>query len=227
MTTTIESISEIEKAISNTTSSLSAYDALVERTTAAEEVVTSLESDLASLRTNAGGLDARTRGNKFTTATSALSLAKSDLQSLQEDLAMQKTLTVATGKAAARALFEVRDLLRLHRVARVSSRLSEEFDWTALPRVNPQAIASVHKSIRAIGDLGVSQLYFQVQHDDSFVIGAIRQLGEVWSELKLLVEAEGVELNISAVVVVPPIAKPRKPTVGNQLGTMMTPAIAA
>ena len=69
--TTTESISEIEKAIANTASALSAYDALVERTAAAEEVVAALESDLATLRTNAGGLDARTRGNKFTAVTSA------------------------------------------------------------------------------------------------------------------------------------------------------------
>ena len=118
---------------------------------------------------------------------------------------------MATGKATASKLFEVRDLLQIHRVASVSARLIKEFEWSALPGVNPQAIASVHKSIRALGDLHVAQLFFQLQHDDSFVLGAVRHLNEVWSELRSLVEAENVELNIAPVQLTMPIVKP-KPT---------------
>jgi hypothetical protein len=224
---TNETILEIEKAIADTTSALSAYDVLVERTAAAQAMVDSLSGDIANLRTNSAGLDPRTRGNKFTATTSAESLAKSDLALLQDDLVAQKSLAVATGKAAARMLFDARDALQIHRVASVSARLIKEFEWSALPGVNPQAIASVHKSIRALSDLAVSQLYYQVAHDDSFVLGAVRHLGEVWSELKAIILEEGVELNIPAVVV-PPIAKPSKPASStNQLGSLNVAMVAA
>lgn len=122
-----------------------------------------MEADVANLRNNSGNLDAKTRGAKFTVANSALSLAQSDLQSVQDALSAQKTLTVAIGKATASRLFEVRDTLRSRRQAYVAEGLASQFNWTALPDVRLQEVVEAHKSIHGIGDLGVSQLYYQVQ----------------------------------------------------------------
>jgi hypothetical protein len=220
--TNVESFTHIADAIALTNDALAACDSLSERAAIAQATVEALEADVANLRNNSVGLDAKARGAKFTVANSALSLAQSDLQLAQESLAAQRTLTAATGQAAASRLFEVRDLLRMQRIKNVSAQLDADFDLTSLP-VRPQEVASTHKSIRAIGTLGVSQLYYQLQHDDSFTIGAVRYLDEHWQELKLAVEAEGVELAI-APVQVPTVAKPKPAVTGNQHGTLAAAA---
>jgi hypothetical protein len=145
------------------------------------------------------------------------------LQSIQDSLQAQKALTAATGKAAARALIEVRDVLRMHRVAQVSARLVAEFDWRAIP-VRVQDLARVHQSVLALDGLGVSQLFYETQHDDGYVIGAVRHLANHWNELKQLVEQEDLELSI-APVQVPAIAKPKPAvTTVNQHGTLSAAA---
>jgi hypothetical protein len=214
-----QSYNNVADAIAKTNEALSAFDRLTQHAALAQRTVEALEAEVAAIQHNDAGLDAKARGNKFTIAKSALSLAQGDLESIQGSLSAQKALTAATGKTAASKLFEVRDLLRLQRLKNVSAQLDADFDLTSLP-VRPQEVASTHKSIRALKDLGVAQLYFQLQHDDGFVIGAVRHLGEHWQELKPLVEAEGVELSIAAVQV-PAVAK-SKPTVtaGNVLGTL-------
>ena len=225
--TNTESFALIASAISNTDDALARYDSLSERAASTQETVAVLEAEIAALHRNDTGLDAKARGSKFTVANSALSLAKGDLQSVQESLAAQRALTAATGQAAASALFEVRDLLQNHRVAKVTERLLAEFDWSALHGVRVQDVANAHKSVRSLGDLGVSLLYFELQHDDGFTIGAVRHLEEHWRELKQLVESEpGLELSI-APVQVPTISKPKPaPTTTNQLGTLAQ-AVAA
>ena len=68
----------------------------------------------------------------------------------------------------------------------------------------------------------MSNLPYELEHDDDTSVKAFRRLGEHWAELKPLVESEpGLSLNISAVKL-PSIAKPNKPAgVGNVLGTLV------
>jgi hypothetical protein len=215
------SFENITDAIAKTNDALATYDLLVNRAEIAQATVSALEADVATLRSNSANLDAKTRGAKFTVANSALSLAQGDLQSVQDALLTQKTLVVAIGKASASRLFEVRDTLRSRRQTNVAAGLSSQFDWTTLPGVRLQDVANAHRSLLALGDLGASQLYYQVQHGDDFVLGAVRHLDEHWLELKQLVEAENVELSIAAIVV-PTIAKAKPAVTGNQLGTLNT-----
>jgi hypothetical protein len=186
------------------------YDSLTERTAAAQETVEALESDVSTLRANSGGLDARARASKFSAANSALSLAQSDLGLAADALSLKKAEAVRTGKAAASKLFEARDLLRLQRVANVSAWLSAQFDFSQVSGVRAQDLANVHESVRAIANLGASNLFFELQHADDFTISALRRLNEHWAELKPLIEAEpGLELNIAPVQLSPPIVKPK------------------
>lgn len=216
-----ESYAHIEDGIAKTNDALSAYDALAERIPTQQEVVSALQDDLVAIQLNTAGLDAKSRGNKFTAATSALSLAKSDLASLQDDLSAQKTKTAAIGKAAARMLFNVRDSLKIQRTASVTTKLSADFDWTALPGVRVAEVAAAAKSVRGIAALGVTQLGYELEHDDSFVIGAVRNLDAHWNELKPLLEAEpNLELSIPPIAV-PTIPSPKPAVAGNQLGTLV------
>jgi hypothetical protein len=219
-----QSYNHIADAIAKTNDALSAYDLLAERYATAKGTVAALTEDVAALHRNDAGKNVQSRAREFATVNGALSLAKGDLESLQDSLAAQKALTAAIGKMSASRLFEARDLLRMQRLKNVSAQLAADFDLTSLP-VRLQEVAGTHKSIRAIGDLGVSQLFYQLQHDDSFTIGAVRHLGEHWSELRALVEAENVELSI-APISVPTIAKPKPAAVGNVLGTLAQ-AVAA
>ena len=57
------------------------------------------------------------------------------------------------------------------------------------------------------------------------MIGAVRHLDEHWQGLKLLVEAEGLELAIAAVQV-PTVAKPKPAAVGNALKVLAEPVMA-
>jgi hypothetical protein len=222
MTNTEESFDNIAEGIGKTNDALSAFDSLNQRCATAQSTVAVLTQDIAALHRNDAKLDAKTRAAKYSALNSALSLAQGDLKSAQDALAEQKLLTVQIGKAAGSRIFEARDLLRMQRLKNVSAQLAADFDLTSLP-VRLQELAGTHKSIRAIGDLGVSQLFYQLQHDDGFVIGAVRYLDEHWQELKRLVEAEGVELNISAIAV-PVIPKPKAAVAGNVLGTMVAAA---
>jgi hypothetical protein len=71
----------------------------------------------------------------------------------------------------------------------------------------------------------VSNLPFELQHDEDTSIQALRRLSEHWSELRPHLESEpGLELTLSAVQVLP-IAKPKHAVEGNQLGTL-APAVA-
>jgi hypothetical protein len=219
-----KSFENITDAITKTNATLATYNLLVNRAEIAQTTVSALEAEVANLRNNSGNLDPKTRGAKFTATNSALSLAQSDLQSVQEALVAQKALTAATGKAAASRLFEVRDLLRMQRLKNVSAQLAADFDLTSLP-VRLQEVAGTHKSVRALKDLGVSQLWFQLQHDDGFVIGAVRHLDEHWAELRAIAEAENLELAIAAVQV-PTVAKPKPAAVGNALGVLAEPVMA-
>jgi hypothetical protein len=222
-----ESFTRIAEAIAQINAALTTYDSLTERCAIVRETATRLEAEIAALHRNDTGLDAKTRGREFTAANSALSLAAGDLKAAEAALAAQKTLTAATGKAAAQALIEVRDVLSTHLAAQVSARLAAEFDWSVILGVSPQDIANAHTSVRALDDLGVSQLFFQIQHDDSFTIGAVRHLDEHWRELKQLVEAEpDLELSI-APVQAPRVSKPKPTAIGNVLGTTIGAAIAA
>jgi hypothetical protein len=160
--TTTEAFAHIASAIKNTDDALARYDSLSERAASTQDIVTTLESEIAAIHRNDANLDAKSRGSKFTVANSALSLARGDLQSVQDSLVTQRALTAATGKAAARALFEVRDLLRTHRVAKVAEQLALEFDQSEIPGLNLQGLANAHKSVRALGDLGVSLLFYEL-----------------------------------------------------------------
>ena len=225
--TTTEAFAHIASAIKNTDDALARYDSLSERAASTQDIVTTLESEIAAIHRNDANLDAKSRGSKFTVANSALSLARGDLQSVQDSLVAQRALTAATGKAAAAGLLEIRDLLRNHRVAKVAEQLALEFDQSAIPDLNLQGLANAHKSVRAIESLGVTMLGFELEHDDGFTIGAVRRLAEHWSELKSLVEAEGVELSIAPIVVVPKTVEPKRAVAGNVLGTRVGAAIAA
>lgn len=218
-----ESFNHITDAIGKTNDALSAYDALTERCAIAQETATALTDDVAAIRANSAGLDAKARGAKFTAANSALALAKGDLESLQNSIAAQKTLAVGLGKATASRLFEVRDVLRIQRTTNVIGWLTKQFDWSQLPVVTPAALAAHHESVREIANWGVTNLSYELTHTDDFSIQALRRLGEHWNELKQLVEAEGVELSIAAVEA-PAVAKPKPATVGNVLGTLVAAA---
>jgi hypothetical protein len=216
-----DSVREVESAIAHTEQELSALDACIKEVTAGEEITNALEGDIAVLRTNASGLDAKIRGSRFTAANSALSLAQSDLKLAQDTLSAQKIKTVAIGKAAARMLFDARDALQIQRQSNVAAWLTTQFDWTAIPVVSPSDLAAVHQTVQAIKQLSVSNLPYELEHDDDTSVEAFRRLGEHWAELRPLVESEpGLSLNISAVKV-PLIAKPKPVVTGNQLGTLV------
>jgi hypothetical protein len=216
-----ESISLIESAISDTEAELKALDQLTVDAATHQEIVNALEGDVAALRTNTAGLDAKVRASKFTAANSALSLAQSDLKLAQDDLSAQKIKTVAIGKAAARMLFDARDVLQIQRRSNVAAWLTTQFDWSAIPVVTPSDLAAAHQTVQAIRQLLVSNLPYELEHDEDTSVQAFRRLGEHWAELRPLVESEpGLSLNISAVKL-PSIAKPEPALVGNQLGTLV------
>jgi hypothetical protein len=216
-----ESTSLIESAISDCETELKALDQLTVDAAAAQEITNALEADVAAIRINAAGLDAKVRGSKFTAANSALSLAQTDLETVQAALSAQKIKTVAIGKSAARMLFDARDALQIQRRSNVAAWLTAQFDWTAIPVVTPSDLAAVHQTVQAIGQLSVSNLPYELEHDDETSVQAFRRLGEHWAELRPLVELEpGLSLNISAVKI-PSITKPKPALVGNQLGTLV------
>jgi hypothetical protein len=86
-----------------------------------------------------------------------------------------------------------------------------------------------HSNVASVfyyGSKGVTQLGFKLQHDDSFTIGAVRHLDEHWSELKPLLEAEGLELLIAAVEA-PRIPQPKASVTNvNVLGSLSEPVRA-
>jgi len=162
--TNTESFTHIDNAIKNTDVALALFDSLSERVPAAQETVAALEADVAALQRNDAALDAKVRANKFTVANSALVLAQSDLKQLQAAVSAQKTKTVAIGKAAVRALLEIRDLLRIQRQANVVTWLKAQFDFSQIPGVTAPTLANEHQSVRTIESLGVSNLFYEVQH---------------------------------------------------------------
>ena len=122
MTNSQSSFNHIAEAINKTEAALAVYDSLLSRAAIAPETVTALEAEIAALHRNDARLDAKARGSKYAAANSALSLAQGDLKSVQDSLEAQKALTAATGKAAAKLLFDVRDALRIHRRNNVAAR---------------------------------------------------------------------------------------------------------
>jgi hypothetical protein len=64
--------------------------------------------------------------------------------------------------------------------------VSTQFDFGAIPVVSPQDLANAHESVRAIGALKVSDLHFQLQHDDDFTIQSLRDLEQIFAELQPL-----------------------------------------
>jgi hypothetical protein len=220
------SLENVDNAISATNIAISLHDSLSRNLVTCRKTVAALESDIESIYRNDGGMNSKARANRLADLTSTRTIANCDLESAQRSVARQKAQSIANGKAAARALFDVMDALKLQRIANVAARLIEEFDWSEIRILRAQDIAASHKSVRALGNLGVSQLVYELEHDDDFSLKALRNLDAHWSELKPLAESEpGIELNIAAVHV-SMITEPEPTAVGNQLGTLAV-AVAA
>lgn len=221
-----ESFNNITTAIKATNDALSLYAAASERSLAAVETVEALQADVEAVRANTG-LSPQARTQKFGAANNALVLSQADAKAAQDVLLEQKSVAVRTGKAAAKLILDARDLLRIQRVKNASDQLTAEYDWSQIYGVRVQDVANAHRSVIAIAGFKASQLTYELQHDDTFVLEAVRHLSEHWNELRPLVEAEpNLTISIPPIAIPPPIVM-SKPVVGNQLGTLSQAQAAA
>jgi hypothetical protein len=217
---TNESISLVEASISSVETELAKLDPLTADAATRQEAISRLEGDLGDLHANKGSLEQKSRATRLTTTTAMISLERSDLTTLKNQIDVCSNHIVQLERRVQGLLQQVWSAVRAARKSAAESLLETHFD---IRRVN--AFAGQFPEV-AYSVLELDELQGTLFHDRrlpaerDFVIEDARRIR---SRSKALLEMAANELGAEFTLInieLMPIAKPKPAIVGNQLGTL-------
>lgn len=140
---------------------LDTLDALSRAVVTAQKTIESLEFDIMAIHSNEANLDGKTRTNRLTSATSALSLAQSDLKSAQAAVTAQRAKTLVAGNLAATKVATVRDRLFLSRRQNIETWIRDGFATNRIP-CPVSVLVENHRSVVAVKELVAANDFFGI-----------------------------------------------------------------
>jgi len=182
-------LKQTAEAIQSADNELEILDAYSRAVVTAQKTIQSLEFDIMSIHSNEAGLDGKTRTNRLTSATSALSLAQSDLKSAQAAVTTQRTKTLAAGNLAATKVNGIRHLLCLRRRKNTETWIRDVFATNRIPCAVSTLVEN-HRSVVAIKEMVAGNDYYTIGISPDTKIQALRELGRRFAELKSIAENE-------------------------------------
>jgi hypothetical protein len=200
----VAALTQTADAIQSADNELEILDALSRAVVTAQKTIQSLEFDIMSIHSNEADLDGKTRTNRLTSATSALSLAQSDLKSAQAAVTTQRAKTLAAGNLAATKVKGVRDRLFQKRRKNTETWIRDVFATNRIPCAVSVLVGN-HRSVAAIKQLVAGSDYYAIGISPDAKIQALRELGRRFAELKPIAE------NVPGLVLDPqpePVAEP-------------------
>ena len=127
-----ESFALIDNALSDVDRAIESLDLNAAAITECEATIATLQRDIADLRANKAGLESKARGTRLTVASSLLSIAQADRESLATENAELKQSVVTAVEGAKHQLQELWAALLKVRKEKVSEMIVRTFDTSKI-----------------------------------------------------------------------------------------------